>query len=664
MQRWIFGALIAVAACGGAQPEARQATLTPLPPGHPSDQQLVMARPAWSDEGDAAVPVANEDPTWGNRDALVTIVEFTDLQCPFCAKAEATLEQLRKDYGREQLRIVYKAYPLPFHQNAKPAAEAAATVYALGGNEAFWSFYKLAFDHQADLGDAMYEQWAKQSGVNVSAFRDAYASHRFAGALDNAKDLVDKLSVQGTPHFFINGVRLGGAQPIEKFKTIIDAQLGAAKDKIAAGTPRGDVYRTLAAVNYKPPADVDDNDKPDTTVWKVPATGPALGPKTALVTIVEFADFQCPYCKKVEPTLQQVRQTYGNDVRIVFKHEPLTFHPRAEPAAELAIEARVEKGDTGFWAAHDKLFASQPALEDSDLEQIAKDLGLDVAKVKTAISTHKYQRTIETDTDLADDFKANGTPHFFINGRRLVGAQAFDKFKQLIDEQLTKARALVAAGTKPEDVYTEISKTAQDVPPPETKTVTFVGTAPSKGAAAAPVTIVEFADVQCPYCKRVDDTLAEVLKAYPTKVKLVWRHMPLSFHAQAHLASEAAMEGFKQKGNDGFWKLHDAMFAHQADQDGLARASLDGYAKTAGLDVTKFGRALDTGANASSVDSDAKSATDAGVTGTPSFLIGTGNATGTWTAYYLSGAQPLPKFRKLIELALKPAPRPAGARTP
>ena len=94
-----------------------------------------------------------------------------------------------------------------------------------------------------------------------------------------------------------------------------------------------------------------------TTVFKVPVgTSPVLGKPGALVTIIEFSDFQCPYCSKVEPTLKGLRAKYGDKIRTVWKNEPLPFHNRAEPAAELAMEARAQKGDAGFWAAHDKMF--------------------------------------------------------------------------------------------------------------------------------------------------------------------------------------------------------------------------------------------------------------------------------------------------------------------
>jgi len=649
-----FCAAAALLACGGAaQPATDVVSLPSQTRGAGGDDSIAFAPSTGKDEQTAAVPILHSDPTWGARTALVTIVEFADFQCPYCAKAADTIEHLRKEYSQHDLRLVYKHEPLPFHPEAKPCAEAAETVHALGGNAAFWTFYDLAFHDQRNLGMPSYEAWAQQSGVSVGAFRDAMRSHRFESKVDDDNDLAKLLGVSGAPGFFVNGIRIAGAQPIEKFRAAIDAELAASKEKLAKGVAAEDLYMVAAKENYRKEEDQDD--EPDSkTVWKVAlGTSAQLGSKTALVTIVEFSDFQCPYCKRVQPTLQQVKSAYGADVRLVFKHMPLPFHPRAEPAAELALEARAEKGDTGFWSAHDKLFDAQPKLEDADLDRVATELHLDLAKVHAAITAKKYAATIQTDQDQGDDIQANGTPHFFIDGRRVVGAVGFDKFKTIIDEELVKARALVAAGTKPENVYDELTKNGQTPPPPAQKTIVLSGAAAMKGVASAQVTIVELSDFQCPFCKRAEDTLADVLKAYPTKVKLVWRHFPLrTMHAQAELAAEAGVEAFKQKGNDGFWKLHDALYAHQSDPDGLERAQIEGYAQKIGLDMSKLRTALDTGHNAGVVDADVKSGEDAGLTGAPAFFIGTGAATGSWTAYYISGAQPLAKFRKVIDLSL------------
>ncbi len=651
--RHALAAAAVITACGGAaQPRADVVNL-PQQAGTASATDDVAFQPILGgDERTAAVPIMANDPTWGSRTALVTIVEFADFQCPFCARGAQTIETLQGEYGQRTLRLVFKHEPLPMHPEARPCAEAAETVRALGGNTAFWTFYALAYHDQSNLNMASYESWARQSGVSIQAFHDAMRAHRFEGKVDDDHELAKTLGVNGTPHFFINGIGLSGAQPPEKFRTIIDAQIAASKERLAKGITPDALYAAAAKENFK--TEADDDDTSDTkTVWKLPlGTSPQLGPKTALVTLVEFADFQCPFCKRVQPQLQQIRTAYGADVRIVFKHEPLPMHPRAEPAAELSLEALAEKGDAGFWAAHDKLYDAQPQLEDADLARVAVELHLDTTKVATAISTHKYKRVIDADMDQSDDFKASGTPHFFINGRRLVGAQPFAKFKTIIDEELAKGRALVAAGTKPENVYDELTKNGQSPPPPDQKTIVLTGTAPLKGLASAQVTIVELADFQCPYCKKAEDTVADVLKAYPTKVKIVWRNFPLKFHPQAELAAEAAVEAFKQKGNDGFWKMHDALYAHQTDPDGLERSQIDGYAQKIGLDMGKVRTSLDTGANAGTVDRDFKSGENAGITGAPTFFVGTGNATGSWTAYYLVGAQPLAKFKKVIDLAL------------
>ena len=408
---------------------------------------MIAAEPAggsWSDE-DSPIPVSSKDPTWGSRTAPVTIVLFSDFQCPFCSRVESTLEQVRTTYGPEKVRIVWKNEPLPFHPNAKPAAEAAQGVFALKGADAFWKFHALAFKNQNALTKENFEKWAKEAGVtDMAKFKAGLESHTWAKKVDDDHELAKKVGVNGTPASYVNGVALSGAQPFDKFKSVIDAELQKAQAKIAAGTAKDKVYVAMTQENRKnapPPAEEEEEREDTKSVFKVPVgDSPVLGNKNALVTIAVFSDFQCPYCKRVEPTLKQVRDTYGDKVRIVWKHEPLPFHPRANPAAQLAEEARAQKGEDAFWKAHDKLFEIQPKLDDADLEAAAKDLGLNVDKVKDAIKSKKYEKRIAADMDLADDLQASGTPHFFINGRRLVGAQPFEKFQKMIDEEVKKAR--------------------------------------------------------------------------------------------------------------------------------------------------------------------------------------------------------------------------------
>jgi protein-disulfide isomerase len=386
-------------------------------------------------------------------------------------------------------------------------------------------------------------------------------------------------------------------------------------------------------------------EKEDTkTVWRVPAgNSPIHGNKDAPVTIIEFSDFQCPYCKRVGPQMQKIKETYGDKVRIVWKHEPLPFHPRAEPAAEIAMEARAQKGDKGFWDAHDKLFESQPKLEDADLEKVAQDLGLDMAKAKAALKDHKYKKDIDADMELGEDVAASGTPHFFVNGRRLVGAQPFEKFQKIIDEEVAKFEAQkgkVAA----KDYYASLMKDAKGAPEPEKKVAPPVPAGNAyKGGKDAKVVIQQWSDFQCPFCSRVEPTMNEIQKAYGDKVKIVWRDKPLPMHPNAPGAAEAAREALKQKGPDGFWKMHKKMFENQQK---LSREDLDGYAKEVGLDMDKFKGAMDNHSHKAAVDADDKAGTEIGISGTPAFLV---------NGYYVSGAQPFPKFKKLIDRAMNEA---------
>ena len=595
---------------------------------------------------DSPIPVSTDDPIWGKWDAPVTIVTFSDFQCPFCSRVEPTLDQVKSTYGPDKVRIVWKNQPLPFHDKAKPAAEAAQVVFALKGSEAFWKFHDTAFKNQKDLSPESYEKWAVAAGVDAAKFKAELASKKHGKKVDDDQALANKVGANGTPAFRINGAELSGAQPFDKFKELIDKELGKAEAKIKAGTPRDRIYVEMSKENFKAaPAKPDKEEEPEEdtkTVWKVPVgNSPILGKKDAPVTVVVFSDFQCPYCKRVEPTLQKVRETYGDKVRIVWKHEPLPFHPRAEPAAQLAEEARAQKGEKGFWDAHDKLFEIQPKLEDADLEKAAADLGLNVDKVKAAMKEHKYKKNIDADMELGDDVQASGTPHMFINGRRLVGAQPFEKFQKMIDEEVKKfGDSKIAAAA----YYDHLMKDAKGAPEPEKKQAPPVPAgSPYKGGANAKVVIQEWSDFQCPFCSRVEGTVQEIMKNYGDKVKFVWRDKPLPMHPDAPLASEAAREALKQKGPDGFWKMHDKMFQNQQK---LKREDLEGYAKEVGLDMEKFKAALDNRTHKAAVDADDKAGTDVGISGTPAFLI---------NGYYVSGAQPYQKFKKLIDRALAEA---------
>lgn len=601
------------------------------------------------DTGEGAkspVPVTAADPSWGSPKALVTIVEFSDLQCPFCARAAGTVKELQRIYGKDQLRIVWKNFPLEFHKEARPAAEAAMVVFKQKGAPWFFAYEEALFSNRLDrqVIDGSLPKGLSRKDVELSV-----ASGEVTKKINDDIELGKQLGVQGTPAFFINGVFLSGAQPVESFRAIIDEQIAAARKATASGTAAEKVYATLSAQNYKKPVDRPGRAaaapaEDPKTVWRVPVDGsPVRGKNTALVTLVLFTDFQCPFCIRVTPTLEQLAKDYGDKLRIVYKNAPLPFHPRAEPAAELALEARAQKGDAGFWKAHDLLFAANGKLDDADLEQIAKDAGLDAKKVMAAITSKKYASRIEQDQALADDVEASGTPHFFINGHRLVGAQPIEKFKEVIDAEIVVAEAAVKKGTSAAKLYDTLIKDGK-VQTPEKKTVpTPTKDNPSRGPANAKVVIQIFSDFQCPFCKRSEETLKELDAAFPGKIRFVWRNLPLDFHQNAMPAAIAAMEAYKQKGPEGFWKLHDAFFA---EQQRLDMAGIEQMASSVGLDAAKVKAAIENGTYKDLIAADKKIAEDAKISGTPGFVI---------NGYFISGAQSIDKFKRVVKRALSEA---------
>ncbi len=590
-------------------------------------------------------PVTAADPARGSAQAPVTIVEFADFQCPFCQRANTTILALQREYGPAQIRIVWKNFPLPFHHDARPAAEEAMVLMDRIGADGFWRYHDAIFASESGLGRRTFDAALQSAGYAKKDVTQWLRTGVAARKVSADEELGRRLGVTGTPAFFVNGVLVHGAQPIEKFRPVIDAQLQAAREATAAGTPPARLYAQLTAQSFVPPApEPDREDPPDTTVYRVPVGGsPVLGDAAAPVTIVEFADFQCPYCVRAEEPLREVAARYGAKVRLVWKHMPLSFHKHAEPAAELAAEAFAQKGDAGFWKAHDLLLAQNGHLDDADLEAVAKAAGLDAARAMRSVTQHGHLAAIDDDVDLAEDLDATGTPTFFVNGRKLVGAQPAAVLAALVDEQLAVAEAALGRGVAPAKLYETLQVNAKVVPL-ETATVPApTAQSPSRGQAGARVTVQVWSDFECPFCKRVEPTLAALEAAFPGKVRLVWHDHPLASHPHAMAAAEAGREAFAQKGAAAFWKVHDLILEHQGE---LSRDALEQYAAAAGLDVARFRAALDSGVHRPGIVADARTGEAAGLNATPGVVI---------NGYRISGALPLSYFKKVVRRALAEA---------
>ncbi len=384
----------------------------------------------------------------------------------------------------------------------------------------------------------------------------------------------------------------------------------------------------------------------DTTVWLVPVypDDPVKGAQHALVTIVAFSEFESPSGKIAAATLDQLLAAHPEDVRLVWKDNPLAFHPRARAAAVFARHVVAEKGLQSFWTAHDRLFSSQPKLASDDLQAVARELGLSWDKTQATSAAERFRSKIDQSLELGGDVEVRGIPHFFINGVRLAGTKPLDVFEKHVSAELEKAKVLVASGVPRERVYDEIMKRGKgprpvvkkDVPAPNANS-------PSKGVAAAPIVIQQWAAFPCASCARTSRTLAELEQEYRGKVKVVWRHLATESDAGSFLAAQAAQEAFSQKGSAGFWRFHDRLLELVAGGR-IEREVLDAVARENGLDLDQFKIALDSGKHKAKVLADAKVGAAAGIESAPAFVV---------NGFYLLGDPPNAAFRKVINLALK-----------
>jgi protein-disulfide isomerase len=335
------------------------------------------------------------------------------------------------------VKVVFRHQPLPFHNNAKLAAEASMAANEQGK---FWPYHDKLFANQQGLDRAGLERAAEEIGLDMGKFKAALDSGKFTKRVEEDSAAGMAVGANGTPTFFINGREFVGAQPFPAFKAVIDEEIGKANALLAKGIKPADLYAELQKEAGKAPPPP----PPGQPAAPAPAAvvtdlnlkdAPTKGPKSAPVTIVEWSDFQCPFCSRVVPTLKELEKQYGNKVKFVFKHQPLPFHNNAKPAAMAAMAAN-EQGK--FWEMHDKLFGNQQALDRASLERYAQELGLDMGKFKAALDSNKFDAYITADSTEGMKVGANGTPTFFINGRQVVGAQPIEAFKAVIDDELKK----------------------------------------------------------------------------------------------------------------------------------------------------------------------------------------------------------------------------------
>lgn len=632
---------------------------------------------------DSSIVPIGQSPVYGATEGEATIVFFADLNAPSSeATADIITRVMHREAFAEHVRLVVKFLP---GRTAESRRVAAAALYAAEYGDFFDGFMPTILDGESTLEDAL-----AAAGVDVGDFDPA----EYQAVLMADDSLARSLSIVAAPAVVVNGrVLTGDDVNNQLIAEAVFGEIDAGATLIQEGIPAALVYPVRVRENLgiddlvafrgsgsgdaggdageedevdphaghnhpsadTPPTAPDDEGGPEIAAIpreRPPATpppddverfqvpigdAPVRGAADALVTLVIFSDFHCPYCSRVLPTMDALFDEYGTDIRLAFMQNPLPMHAEA-PLTHSAALAAHEQGM--FWEFHDAFFEDTSARSRADLVGIARDLGLDIDQFEAYLDSGAGQDVITANQALGARVNSRGTPHFFVNGRRLRGAQPVERFQEVIDSEIALARQLIADGTEQEDLYAYLMEDAIEEyvePEPEPVEPPEVGDSYTRGPDDAPVTIYIFSDVQCGYCARVLPTLEELQTEYGDQIQWVFKAFPLPYHAEASLATQAAYAA----GEEGlFWEYHDLLFENQS---ALGRADLDRYAQQLGLDMTEFAEALDSGRFADQVDEEMNQGRGVGVSGTPSFLIGD---------ELLVGAQPFARFQPVIERAL------------
>jgi protein-disulfide isomerase len=406
-------------------------------------------RPTFDRAAVYSVPLGDA-PVTGPRDAPVTIVAWSDYACAYCNRVQGALDHLARLYPG-QLRWVHRT--LPLDDDNTLAAEAAIAADAQGR---FLPMNDRLYALGGRVDRATVELIARELGLDMLRFRADLDARRYRPRIDLDAADARRLGIAGTPMFFVNGRPLHGNQSVQSFVEVVDQELAR-----AAAHP-GD-YASLVAAG-RPSADTPDEPRrrhelERTTLYRVGLglPGHQIGPDDALVTIVVWSDFQCPFCAREAPVLAQLRDRYKTELRVVYRHFAMAFHRNAALAAEAGVAAAAQGK---FWAFHDQVFANAGHLERADLERFAQAVGLDLAKFRAALDDRRYHDAIVAEAASAEALGVDGTPTMFINGAPVNGARDAQTLGRIIEAHLARAREVVASGVAPADLYALLMTTA------------------------------------------------------------------------------------------------------------------------------------------------------------------------------------------------------------
>lgn len=332
---------------------------------------------------------------------------------------------------------------------------------------AFWQMQEAIFDRMADLQTLgaldLGLEIAEELGLDPEQLLEDFTEPMIEQIIHEDMALAERLGVQGTPNFFVNGIGIQGAQPLPAFEEAVALAAAKLAKLREEGTSEEELYR--ASVKFfieaqeeaaREAAAAQIPDSPAIAFVEVNDQDLVYGEEEDfLVTIVEFSSLQCPFCARASNTTRQLLEDYGDKVRFVFKHSPLPMHRQSIPAGQALIAAQ-EQGQ-GLPMLH-HIYDNQNRLnEEGIFGDFARELDLDLDKFQATFAADQTAAHIDEDKAYGETLGVRGTPHFFINGTTLVGAQPIDRFTALIEEELERAQALQKErGLTGDDLYRAI----------------------------------------------------------------------------------------------------------------------------------------------------------------------------------------------------------------
>lgn len=506
--------------------------------------------------------------------AKIELVEFADFECPFCARQAADLRRLQAEYG-DRLVVTFRNFPLSFHVHSRAAHRAALAAREQGK---FWEMHDLIFSHPGHLASEDFEHYASELGLDMDRFhRTMTAGSSPELDADIAAGL--KLGIRGTPAFVVHGHILEGLQSYGTFRKIIDAELS------------GQTWDHQPAASAEP-------------VEVKTAGAPSLGASSASITIVEFSDFQCPFCARAVPGVKRLLEANPGNVRWIFKNFPLDFHADSEQA-HLAALAAGKQGK--FWEMHDLIFAHQQSIKRPDLLEFATQLKLDMTRFQQDLDDPRLRASVEADKSEGASLGVTGTPTYIINGRRITG---FSEVK--IQEMMAHSSVQPVA---------ESQSLSAALPKLEL----------SFGPEDAQWKIDWYADLGSPLTARSAVALQQFMAAHPGAVQVHFRNFPLPGREASMLLHEFVLAAAAQ---GKFWTVEALLLADPRPKD---RNELKQLASQAGLDEAKLWKEVDAQTYASFISRDLNEAREAGVAGTPTFVVGDKKLDGVAGLRMLSG---------------------------